>query len=115
MKRFNKYIAILIGLVSLPSNALAQSGVNPFDEYNPLPLDANSVLDSLLNRIPIFLGAFAVLALLIAGAQYIFAMGDSTKIEASKKTITWTIIGIVASTSVYILIQLALWLVNPSI
>jgi hypothetical protein len=111
MKKYYKYIPVAIGILAMSCGTAWAD--DTFSQYSPIP-DMTTLLDSLLNRIPIFLGAFAMLALLIAGVQYVFALGDATKIEAAKKNITWTIIGIIASSSIFVLIELALWLVHPT-
>lgn len=87
---------------------------NIYSKYDPTP-DTTSLLDSLLNRIPVYLGALAIIALLIAGVQYAFAYGDPSKQEQAKKNISWTVIGIIAASSVTILIKLAVWFVKPGI
>lgn len=72
------------------------------------------LIDEVMNRLPYFLGGLAFLALLYSGAIYIGALGDPTKMEAAKKNLTWTAIGILASASVFIVIKLILWITNPT-
>ncbi len=94
--------------------AHAQDLESIYSQYDPTP-DTTSLIDSLLNRIPVYLGALAILALLIAGIQYAFAYGDAAKQEQAKKNITWTVIGIIAASSITLLIKLAIWFVKPGI
>ncbi len=70
--------------------------------------DLSTVANSVLNRIPYFLGGFALLALLYSGFMYLTAFGDATKMEQAKKNISWTIIGIIAVATISIVMNLIL-------
>lgn len=65
-----------------------------------------SVIDSVLDRLPFFLTALAFAAFLYSGAMYVFAMGDTNKMEAAKKNLTWATIGMLAMSLVFAVIQL---------
>jgi len=96
------------------TKAYAASVDELIGQYDPTP-DLDSLINSLLNRIPVYLGALAIIALLIAGVKYAFAYGDPAKEVQAKKSIGWTVVGIIAASSVMILIKLALWFVKPSV
>lgn len=68
--------------------------------------DIDILLPTLMNRIPVYLGGFAFIALVYSGAMYVLALGDTNKMEAAKKNITWTLIGIIAAMSVWAIIKL---------
>lgn len=104
MRKATKYLywVPLVWAVSA-TNALAQdlTELQVTPDYGPL-------LNSLMNRIPVFLGAFAFLALLYSGGIYIFALGDASRMEMAKKNITWTVVGILAVALIYIVIRIAI-------
>lgn len=50
------------------------------------------------------LGIVAVIFLIIGGIQYATAMGDSTKIDQAKRTLRWTMFGILLSIMAYVLV-----------
>ena len=52
-----------------------------------------------------FSGAIAVALLVWAGMLYVTAMGQQEQMEKAKKTIIWTIIGLLAMIFAYVIIQ----------
>lgn len=101
-------------LIILAGKTLAADLQSTLNQYDPTP-DPTALINSLLNRIPVFLGAFAIIALLIAGVTYALAFGDASKQAQAKKNITWTAIGIIAASSVMLLIKLVVWFVRPGV
>lgn len=107
---------IWLVLVFLPLTALAQTpeqaantAINQLDftkGSGAAAGDLTDLLNSLLNRIPYFLGGLALLALLYSGFIYVTAFGDATKMETAKKNITWTVIGIIAVAAIYAIIRI---------
>ncbi|MFH1854793.1 MAG: hypothetical protein ABH810_00025 [bacterium] len=65
-----------------------------------------TVIDSVLYRLPFFLTALAFAAFLFSGAMYVFAMGDTNKMEAAKKNLTWATIGMLAMSLVLVVIKI---------
>lgn len=53
------------------------------------------VLQNLINAATFLSGVVAVLLIIYAGYQYLTSEGDPAKVESARKTITFTIIGIV--------------------
>lgn len=74
----------------------------------------SKLVASVMDRIPVYLGAFALIAILYSGGLYIASMGDPNKMEIAKKNLTWTLYGIIASSSVYAIIQLILWITSKT-
>ena len=115
MKIFKKLLLSLT-LVALPVISLA-ANANTTDE-NLKGLDVgvarnidsgNAIsyaISSLLDRLPFFLTALAFAAFLYSGGMYVFAMGDATKMETAKKNMTWTVYGMIAMSTVMIVIKI---------
>jgi len=93
------------------AQAIAQSASAPWlDDLNPTPFgtDIPSLMNSVANRFLWFLGALAIVGLIIAGGQYILAFGDPTKTINAKRSIFWIITGIIvvmALAAILMLIQ----------
>jgi hypothetical protein len=73
--------------------------------------DISVLANSVLNRIPYFLGGLALLAILYSGFMYMTAYGDAAKMEQAKKNITWTVVGIIVVAALTIIINLILRIV----
>lgn len=109
-------------LIHISSKLLAQATTQfpSLQDLNPTPWNAttnsnavNDLLNSILDRIPIFLGGLALLALIYSSLMYILALGDPAKMEAAKKNIGWAVVGILLASSVYLIIYLASWITRP--
>jgi hypothetical protein len=111
MKKILKPIFFALVLVGLFATRVFAQDLSQL-EINPQPNDGGSayaaLMTSLMNRIPVFLGGFAFLALLYSGGLYLFALGDANRMEMAKKNITWTIIGILAVALVFIVIKVVI-------
>ncbi|HLC43635.1 MAG TPA: hypothetical protein VJK08_00695 [Patescibacteria group bacterium] len=60
-------------------------------------------------------GMLAVIILLFAAFDYATAYGDDAKAEAAKKTIFWTIVGLLIMALAYGIVgMLDAWLLNPT-
>ncbi|MDH4358350.1 MAG: pilin [Candidatus Berkelbacteria bacterium] len=110
----------LIKLIS--QRAYAQVGEEIDRQLNPTPWvggDAGdmiwALLSNVLSRFPYFLGGLAFVALLYAGALYIFSTGDPQKMEMAKKNIVWVIIGVLAVAMIYAALAAVAFLVRPRI
>lgn len=68
------------------------------EDTNPTPFRGatgfTSLINSLADRAIYIFGALAIISVIIAGAQYVFAFGDPAKTAAAKKSLMWTISGI---------------------
>jgi TRAP-type C4-dicarboxylate transport system permease small subunit len=94
------YLKIILGIVFLllPISAW---GANIFkgvptsgpDAINAIPAFIASITDIIL----LIVGSLATLYLIIGGYQYITATGNPEKIEKAKKTITYSIVGLIVS------------------
>lgn len=72
------------------------------------------LVNSVLERLPFFLTALAFAAFLYSGAMYVFAMGDTNKMEAAKKNLTWATIGMLAMSLVLVVIKIIGYLAAQS-
>lgn len=94
MKLKSKYICI----TSIISVALFQAPINVFaGEVRLKETEATSLLDflnNIKNYLLGFVGALAVLMIIYGGFQYITAAGNTAKAESAKKTLTYSIFGL---------------------
>jgi uncharacterized membrane protein YhaH (DUF805 family) len=114
---------LVLPAVFAPTLALAQSEldaaqsaisqIDPTKGSGAATGDLTGLLNSILNRIPYFLGGLALLALLYSGFIYVTAFGDAAKMEAAKKNMTWTMIGIIAVAAIYAIIEIAVQITAP--
>lgn len=63
----------------------------------------NLALQYFGNLLLFFAAPLAVLFLIYAGNTYVTAFGDQTKLDAAKKMIIWTLVGLVAIMIAYVL------------
>jgi len=108
MKKILRLCLIIAAFVATSGRAFAQDLSSL--EITP---DYNTLVGSLMNRIPYFLGGFAFIAILYSGAIYVLALGDTNKMEMAKKNITWVIVGILAAASVFAVIEIIIKITNP--
>jgi len=102
-------------LVRIFNAGVAHAQTATLDDLDPTPFDdIPDLANSILNRIPYFLGGLALAAIIYSGALYILALGDATKIETAKKNFSWTIVGILATMSIYMVIALIVWLTKST-
>lgn len=70
------------------------------EDLNPTPFEATgssafaNITNSLANRALYIFAALAIIGIIVAGAQYVFAFGDPTKTANAKKSLMWVITGI---------------------
>ena len=97
----------------LISRAYAATAKN----FSKIPTDGsfeyNVVLKTVLEVVLGVASALAILALIVGAAQYVGSMGDPTKAEGAKKTITWAIAGIILLMLFYAIIVYVLPTVVP--
>lgn len=117
--KYLKYISITYLLAMLPSTAFAastQDNLKSLDYTIGTGLNSDVAFEasvsSLINRLPLFLTILAFAAFLYSGGMYVFAMGDPTKMENAKKNLTWTIYGMIAISTVVIVITVVARLAN---
>ncbi len=58
-----------------------------------------------LGLFPTFAGILATLAIIWAAFQFLTAGGEPQKIEQAKKTLTWTIVGIVILAGIWLILK----------
>jgi len=109
IKRTFKLLGQVVATLLLLSGPTFAADLN---DLRASPFDVQSLSTSLLNRMPVFIGGFAFLALLYSGGMYVMSIGDATKMENAKKNITWAIIGIIAVSLVGVAIKLVITVTN---
>jgi len=106
--------------VALAQNEKKLGGMDPISET--LSIDPNDpsksaifgILSRLLNYIPYMLGALGLIAILYSAFIYVTSFGDPARMESAKKNITWIAIGLLASATIYIVINLIIKIVKPT-
>jgi len=59
----------------------------------------------IISRVLLFTGSMAIIYLIIAGGNYIFAFGKDQRIEAGKRGLTWGVIGLALILFSYAIVQ----------
>lgn len=59
----------------------------------------------IVNRVLLFAGSVAIIFLIVAGAQYIFAFGKDERVEKGKRGMTWSVIGLLVILLSYAIVQ----------
>lgn len=67
----------------------------PANDINIPKLDANSVLNGVLNTIYVAAGIIAVVAIILGGYRYVVSSGDATSITKAKNMILYAVIGLI--------------------
>lgn len=67
-----------------------------------------SELDKILTITFVIIGSMSLMLLVIAGFRYVVSSGDPTKIADTKRTILYTFIGLILSTSAVIIVNAVL-------
>lgn len=112
MKRLLASLAVLAGIIGmLPAGAAAQgldqsctgAGANSTfctgvkggqSNTNNSFYGANGTLTKITNILAVIAGFAAIIAIIVAGIQFILADGDSNKIRESRNTIIYAIVGL---------------------
>lgn len=59
------------------------------------PADANSLISKIINILSGFVGAVAVIMIMVGGFRYVTSAGSETGVAGAKKTITYALVGLV--------------------
>lgn len=59
--------------------------------------DVNSMIENITNTLLFFLGAVAVIIIIIGGFMYVTAAGDPGRIKTAKNTILYAVIGLIVA------------------
>ncbi len=113
---------LLLILISIPLLVMAQGvildpSIKPLyatdiqvtGEGNRASL-ANAVLQMISGGLIYLAGPVAVLMLAIGGLRYITSRGDQTQMEEAKKTITWSIAGLIVIILSWAIITNVMWI-----
>ena len=72
---------------------------------------ASSYLTGAVEFVVVFVGALAILGVLISGVMYMMSGGDSASTEAAKKALTTSVIGLVIALLSLIIVKTVIGLV----
>lgn len=68
---------------------------------------AGDVIQAIISILIYLIGAFAFISLVIGGIQYITSGGDPAKAEKAKKTLIYSVIGIIVAVWAYVIVGIA--------
>jgi len=86
---------ITAGLLSLPSNALAQPLLNIEGSGISTEASTENQVYTIIQGVLAIVGGFAVLSLIVGGFMYITSAGATERIEQAKLIITYSIVGLI--------------------
>lgn len=66
---------------------------------------ANTFISNLVNVLLFFLGAVAVIMIIVGGFKYVTANGDSNAITSAKNTILYSAIGVAVAVAAYAIVN----------
>lgn len=128
MRSFKKVLLILgvlvgFGMLAYPTTAGA---VAVFDPCASSPAkdtsvcaatgtdSAASLIKKIVNILLFFLGAIAVIMIIIGGISYTTSAGDATGVTRAKNTILYSVIGLVVAFSAYAIVNWVVLRVDPT-
>jgi hypothetical protein len=106
MKNIKKISLLLVASFLSVGNALADTGYT----YPQVGLPDNpggiaGILTNVLNWLLLVIGVVAVIAFVISGLQYMISAGDEKDMETAKLNLTYSILGIIAALSGYLIVR----------
>lgn len=105
-KKIAKVLAIIFaGILNFPYLALADWNISSVPNAGLPKGEILAILTKILTWLSGILGLLGVLSFVIAGIMYVTAAGNTEQIEKAKKTIQWSIVGIVVGLSGYIILS----------
>ena len=107
-------LAMMFGLVAMPSAVLAQEELSPADQIQGGITDISPEEDGpsleasigiIVNILLFLLGAIAVIMIVIGGIRYATSNGDQSAITSAKNTILYAVIGLVVAIMAYAIVN----------
>lgn len=107
-------LAMMFGLVAMPSAVLAQEELSPADQIQGgiddiTPEDEGASLEesigTIVNILLFLLGAIAVIMIVIGGIRYATSNGDQSAITSAKNTILYAVIGLIVAIMAYAIVN----------
>ena len=108
MRRILKFIAVIAAIMTLsfaPVGVFADDACKIAGESDPLicgtpdggdeEVELMNRVSNVLNVVYLWIGIIAVVFIVIGGIKYMTSAGDTSKVEGAKKTITFSVIGLV--------------------
>lgn len=104
MKKTKKII-LTLSLAALLFSLKAHAIDYPEETGLPEGTDVQGILESILSWLLGIVGTLALISFVISGLQYFLATGDDKAMGTAKKTMLYSIIGIIVALSGFIAIQ----------
>jgi hypothetical protein len=105
MKKLKKILfAAFLNFILLKA-AWAQEYVYPNVGLPENPSGIAGILANILDWLLLIIGIVAVIAFVISGLQYLLSAGDEKSMETAKRNVVYSIIGVVAALSGYVIVR----------
>ena len=91
------FYAAFSGMLALPVMALAQYSRPDNPGGVPEGGDANQLIMNIVKWLLGFVGALAVLMIIVSGIMYITAAGDEGRVDSAKRYLVYAIVGLVVA------------------
>jgi hypothetical protein len=91
-----------------PSNLPGSTAAEAIDEAHPETAATQTLIlyiGNLVSQVLLFMGSVAVIFIVIAGGNYIFAFGKDERIERGKRGIFWSLMGLITILFSYAIVQ----------
>ena len=91
-----------------PSNLPGSTAAEAIDEAHPETAATQTLIlyvGNLVSQVLLFMGSIAVIFIVIAGGNYIFAFGKDDRIERGKRGIFWSLMGLITILFSYAIVQ----------
>ncbi len=108
IKKMKSLLFSLSMMLSLPMTVLAAASgyAEPVAPGGvPNAADAPTLILSIINWLLSFLGALAVLMIVVAGIMYITSGGDGDRVDKAKSWLTYAIVGLVVALLGYVIVK----------
>lgn len=91
-----------------PDNLPGSTAAEAIDEEHPETAATQTLIlyvGRLVSQVLLFMGSVAIVFIIIAGGNYIFAFGKDERIERGKRGIFWSLMGLITILFSYALVQ----------
>ena len=98
------FFAVFFLVIFLPGAIFAQ-GVPIPSESLPAGSDLKTVVENFMKWLLGIFGFLAIIAFIVSGIMYLTSGGDKERAETAKKAMNYSVIGVIAGLSGYLIIQ----------
>lgn len=117
MKKNKKiFIASVLSLIFLAKSEAVLAAWNP-DELSAFNLPSSSIFNivtGIFFWLLAIIGIVAMISFAISGVMYLTAAGNENQIERAKRTMTYSIIGVIVGLSGFVVLQAVMYMLSGS-